>query len=381
MWDARIFAGERCRILLLVAKSIWRRRMMLPSSSGLMAATTGAVSISVIQMQGILLWIQLLGLASTVATQNTLIRYNWQNDSLFAQVAYSSDATSLRFGPPLSSTLLFNFSSATLFEFNAVECQISPLPFEALLFFPYLSEKLTNYSGADSAFGTTFWTNHVSQVVERYSGAKAPGVATALRSLARRASSLKLRVTQLYRSGRASEAEFMDSWGKIVNLKFDHVIDSSSVPSSPFLLPATCDAPHISTTTSSCPFNCHERGLCVAGHCYCHHRFSGNFCLNLPSVVPHGICGNGVVEAGEACDGGTALGTSCCTADCRVVPHSALKPCENSKPCSIAVGRCSVYGNCISDSATNGTLCSTTRCGSGHCESMSGLPRILNVSI
>jgi hypothetical protein len=72
------------------------------------------------------------------------------------------------------------------------------------------------------------------------------------------------------------------------------------------------------------------------------------------------LCGNGVVDAGEACDGGLT-GSPCCTAFC--TPNPAGWPCAADTVCSTSA--CDGAGACVAFPKTAGTLC---RLATGLCD-------------
>jgi choice-of-anchor A domain-containing protein len=82
-------------------------------------------------------------------------------------------------------------------------------------------------------------------------------------------------------------------------------------------------------------------------------------CVDIP-VIPTAICGNGIIETGEDCDGG-----ACCTATCKF--ESAATTCRG------AAGECDVAEKCSgtsSDCPTDVIKPSGTRCGEffGMCD-------------
>lgn len=89
-----------------------------------------------------------------------------------------------------------------------------------------------------------------------------------------------------------------------------------------------------------------------------------------PSVTPTAVCGNGVVEMGEACDDGDANGTggSCCTAGCQRKPNGATScdgnDCTRSDVCTDGV--CSA-GPCATGNACGicGGVCAEAPAGCG----------------
>jgi hypothetical protein len=69
------------------------------------------------------------------------------------------------------------------------------------------------------------------------------------------------------------------------------------------------------------------------------------------------VCGNGVIDPGEACDGG-----ACCTAECEFV--SAGTPCPDGNLCN-GDETCSAFGQCIPGTplvCNDGNVCTTDSC-------------------
>lgn len=111
--------------------------------------------------------------------------------------------------------------------------------------------------------------------------------------------------------------------------------------------------------------------------------------------VTLGVCGNGIVEAGEECDCGTpeeCAQNPCCDAECRLRPRAQcsdnnhgccrgcqIVPADIGMTCRFAKGPCDLPETCDGISADcptdqhlpDGTECiglaSSTKCASGHC--------------
>jgi hypothetical protein len=118
-------------------------------------------------------------------------------------------------------------------------------------------------------------------------------------------------------------------------------------------------------------------------------RVSGDGSFSLASAL-HGSCGNGKLEAGEACDPASVGSATCCDATCQ--PMNAASTCDDQNACtrtdSCVAGTCVGYepvvcalasecqlvsacdpstGICPLSSAADGTACSTGTCRLGKC--------------
>lgn len=79
-------------------------------------------------------------------------------------------------------------------------------------------------------------------------------------------------------------------------------------------------------------------------------------------------CGNGVVDAGEACDDGAANGTTGCTAACAFACVTPEADCDAPPPCQTAA--CASDHTCtfVADASQDGTPCGAgMACNSGSC--------------
>jgi len=84
--------------------------------------------------------------------------------------------------------------------------------------------------------------------------------------------------------------------------------------------------------------------------------------LSAPAVGVAAVCGNGIPEAGEACDDGNTAAGDCCNGSCQAEPNGS--PCSDGNPCTVGDGclsaRCA-SGSPINCSALNGP-CTTGVC-------------------
>ncbi|KAF2070534.1 hypothetical protein CYY_008152 [Polysphondylium violaceum] len=85
-----------------------------------------------------------------------------------------------------------------------------------------------------------------------------------------------------------------------------------------------------------CPDDCNGKGVCSCGECTCSNGFSGPYCECQGSDTCN-VCGDGIIQGGEFCDGGIG-----CLADCTCgagyeVTEPISPKCQELKPPRITV--------------------------------------------
>jgi len=85
-----------------------------------------------------------------------------------------------------------------------------------------------------------------------------------------------------------------------------------------------------------CPDDCNGKGTCTCGECTCNNGFSGPYCECQGSDTCN-VCGDGIIQGGEFCDGGVGCLPDCtCGAGYEVTEPISPK-CQELKPPRITV--------------------------------------------
>ncbi len=128
--------------------------------------------------------------------------------------------------------------------------------------------------------------------------------------------------------------------------------------------------------TSCTSTSCQNGGVCVeqwlGNTCTCPAGFSGRRCEQRATTS----CGNGVVDAGEACDpraAGWSVWT-CNPTSCQLDSTKLYRPCSSNEGCDSGQG--CVGGACVIPSCSSDATCPATPVGSGARAVCFATPRV-----
>jgi hypothetical protein len=271
---------------------------------------------------------------------------------------------------------LHDFSSGRFKEIGRDSCISRPMPLNSLSFLAFSAVENSRSLAGILNVGhrqISVWRASILEIINAYDvSPKGSNLESSFQRLVETASTQNLAVEILFSEQIPLQVRVSDVFGRKMTIVFTNIHDVSSEYLSLQISSHVPDSCH-EDATSVCDHRCSDRGICVAGECFCHHQFEGSSCAKIGGKsLPTPLCGNGILDDGEECDSGFVYDTACCTSECKLVSDSAGKTCTNSTVCFNEAGTCQLNGACTAISLPDGSKCSfSSACGSHECRSAS----------